>query len=193
MKHAILLDVLHAAHELEHLCRDRFGVLPADVFEQHHELVTAEARDEILRAHAVADLPSRELQQVVACHVTASVVHVLELIEVDKEQRAAALAAHAARNLGLELRDQPVTVVKPRERVEIREMHEMLHALAQCTDRVFERGHDRAELGVPRDRELDLRIARGELCERLLKIRQRRKRAAQEQRAGGPRHAEQQQ
>ena len=138
IEHAVLLDVLHAAHELEHLGSDRLRVLPADVLEQHDEFVAAKACDEVLRAHPVADLLRRELQQIVAGHVTARVVHVLELIEVDEEQRAALLAVGARHDLRLELRDQPVTVVEPRERIVVREMDQAPLSFAQRSNRVLE-------------------------------------------------------
>ena len=162
VKHAVPLDVLQAAHELENLRCDDFRVLTADVLEEHDELVAAEARDEVLGAHAVADLERGELQQLVAGHVAASVVHVLELIEIDEEQRAALLRPGAAQDLRLELRDQSVAVVETRERVVVREMQEVLLALAQRADRVVERGHDRAQLLVARARELHVKVARRE-------------------------------
>src|SRR5262249_35114158 len=117
IEHAVFFDVLHAAHELEHLRRDGFRVLTVDVLEQDDELVAAEARDEVRGAHAGADLPRRELEQLVARDVTARVVDVLELIEIDEEQGAALLRPRAARDLGLELPDEAVAGVQAPRRV----------------------------------------------------------------------------
>ena len=112
-------------------------VLPRDVRQQHDELVAAETRDEILAAHTVADLLRRELQQLVAGRVSARVVDVLELIEVDEEQRAAPFARGAiARSRRLERCDQAMPIVEARQRVVTREMQQVPLALLQRAYRV---------------------------------------------------------
>ena len=127
-----------------------FASLPRDVLQQHDELVAAEARHEILAAHAVADLLRRELQQLVAGRVAAGVVDVLELIEIDEEQRAAPLVRGAVRDLRLERRDQPMAVVQTRQRIVTREVQQMPLALLQRANRVVERRDDRLQLRVLR-------------------------------------------
>ena len=102
------------------------------------------------------DLLSGKLQQIVTGRVTARVVHVLELIEVDEEKALRRLLSRAGHDLRLELRDQPVTVVEPRERIVVGEMEQVPLSLTQRPDGVLERRHDREDLGVPRAREFDL-------------------------------------
>src|SRR5688572_15717827 len=46
VKHTVVLDVLQASHQLEHLDRERFCLVARDVARQYHELVAAEACDE---------------------------------------------------------------------------------------------------------------------------------------------------
>ena len=92
VKQLPLLDVLQAAHELEHVAGDELRLAARHVAQQHDELVAAEARDEIVGPHGVAELLRSELQQMIAGSVTARVVDVLELIEVDEEQRGARVA-----------------------------------------------------------------------------------------------------
>ena len=64
------------------------GVLRlADVVQQHHELVAADAADGVRLAHAAADARGDFLQQLVADGVAEGVVDLLEPVEVDVEQR----------------------------------------------------------------------------------------------------------
>ena len=91
----LALDVLQAAHELEHLRRGGARFVARHVAHEHDELVAAEPRNEVLGAHGVAQLLGGELEQMVAGRVAAGVVDVLELIEVDEEQRAARVAVGA--------------------------------------------------------------------------------------------------
>ena len=110
VKDLLALDVLQAAHQLEHFGRGGARLVARYVAHEHDELVAAEPRDEVLGAHGVAQLLRGELQQVVAGRVAAGVVDVLELVEVDEEQRAARAFVGAARELGIELGDEPMAV-----------------------------------------------------------------------------------
>ena len=92
------------------LRRGRARFVARHVAHQHDELVAAEPRQEVLGSHGVAQLLRRELQQVIAGRMTARVVDVLELVEVDEEQRAARVFVGAARELGIELGDEPMAI-----------------------------------------------------------------------------------
>ena len=104
MKDLLALDVLQAAHQLEHFGRGHARFVARHVAHEHGELVAAEPSDEILRTYGVAQLLSGQLEQVVAGRVAARVVDVLELVEVDEEQRAARAGVGAASQLALRAR-----------------------------------------------------------------------------------------
>ena len=58
-----------------------------DVLLEHDEFVAAEARDEILRPQHVAQPVGDRAQQLVAAGMAERVVDLLELVEVDEQQR----------------------------------------------------------------------------------------------------------
>jgi hypothetical protein len=58
-----------------------------DVLLEHHEFVAAEARHEILRPQHVAQPVGDRAQQLVAAGMAERVVDLLELVEVDEQQR----------------------------------------------------------------------------------------------------------
>ena len=89
----------------------------------------------------------------IAGSVAARIVDVFELVEVDEEQRAARAGVGAARELGVELGYEPVTVRETRELVVIREVQQPALALLQRARRVLESHHDRAQFRVRRARE----------------------------------------
>ena len=122
MEDLLALDVLEPAHELEHLRCGGSRLVARYVAREHDELVTAKTRDEVLRAHGVTELLRRELEQVVAGGVTAGIVDVLELIEVDEEQGAASALVGTARELRVQLFDEAMAIREARELVVVREM-----------------------------------------------------------------------
>lgn len=79
------------------------GVL-REVFQQHHELVAAQPRHGVGFAHGVLQPLRDQRQQLVAGVVAAGVVELLEVVEVDEQQRAAQALALA----GLQRMLQPV-------------------------------------------------------------------------------------
>ncbi len=81
--------------------------------------------------------------------------------------------------------------MQPRELVVIGEVQQVSFAFLQRLRRVVECGHDRAQLGVRRVRELQVRLTRGEPAKGALQGGQRRERAFQKPPAAGPRNAEQ--
>ena len=70
-------------------------------------------------SRSVTKLLCGELEQVVAGGVSAGVVDVLELVEVDEEEGAARAGIRAPRKLRLELRDEAMAVRETRELVVI--------------------------------------------------------------------------
>ena len=104
------MDHERVAHRLQQLFGDARGVAGRiDGRQQDHELVAAETRHHVLVAHAVADAAAGLLQRRVAARQARRVVDMLELVEVDEQQReAAGFAQRAADFLG-----QPVLQIAP--------------------------------------------------------------------------------
>ncbi len=93
----MVLDLHRLGDRLEHPLRHGARLLrPAQVFQQHGELVAAHAKDEVALAHRPADAFGRDAQQPVAGVVSEAVVYPLEEVEVeeqDGERRTRALRA----------------------------------------------------------------------------------------------------
>ena len=79
---------------------DRGDVDILDAGQEDGELVTTEARDGVLRAEGRQQTLATWLQQLVAGGVAEGVVHVLEAVEVEEEQREAAAGAFRLRERG---------------------------------------------------------------------------------------------
>src|SRR5690606_13601368 len=119
VKDMILLRVRDAAHHVEHLCGDDLCFPAREVLQQHDELVAAEAGDDVVAAYGPANLPRSGLQQLVAGGMAAGVVDILELVEIDEEQRAVALPGGTRLDLRLELRDEAMAVEQAGQRIVI--------------------------------------------------------------------------
>ena len=72
------------------------GQRSVGVGEQDAELVPADARDDVLAAHRLLQAGGRQPQQLVAVVVAERVVHRLEVVEVDDEEREAASSGRRA-------------------------------------------------------------------------------------------------
>ncbi len=107
--------------------------------EQHHELVAAEARDEVAGAQRAGDAACHRLQQRIAGKVAERVVHALEVVEVDEQQRERGAARAGLRHQRLGLLDEGVAVRQAGERIVVREV---VDALARL-DAVAQVAHDR--------------------------------------------------
>src|SRR5262249_35244108 len=88
MKDVTLLDVAESAHLTEHLMRNRSSLGARNVPQQDNEFIAAEACDEVVVAYGTTQLLGGKPEQLVARGMSARVVDVLELIEVDEAQCA---------------------------------------------------------------------------------------------------------
>ena len=88
----------HLAHLVGHVQRGTLGGpgVQAQVEQHHHELVAALAGHGVLGAQAVLHAPRRFLQQQVAGGVAMGVVERLEVVQVQEDDRAVLVRAHAA-------------------------------------------------------------------------------------------------
>ena len=97
-----------------------------DVLQQHAELVAADARDEVVAAHAGAQARGDHLQQRVADVVAERVVHLLEVVEVEEQQRRGLLVAPRVRHRLARALGEHRAVGQPGERVVVREEFQAL-------------------------------------------------------------------
>ena len=82
-------DIAVAIDCIADLLRDPLGLLVRAVLQQHHELVAAEARHDIVAAHRGSQQAGDLAKQFVARIVAAGIVDDLEMIQVDEHHRAA--------------------------------------------------------------------------------------------------------
>ena len=98
----------------------------AQFFEEHDELVAAEAGGGVAVAHAVGD-PSRDLdQQLVARVVASGLVEDLEVVETDKQKRPLSPAARAAGERLLQTVAEQATVGQLGQSIVIGEVLDLL-------------------------------------------------------------------
>ena len=92
----MIVDLVALAQAIDDAARQAGGVLVRlDVLLEHHEFVAAEPRHEILRPQHFAQAVGDRAQQLVAAGMTQRVVDLLELVEIDEQQRRQLLARHA--------------------------------------------------------------------------------------------------
>ena len=106
------------ADPLQHPGRDLAGVLDvADLVEQHRELVATQAARRVLGADRVGDAPGDLDQEAVALAVPQRVVHGLEVIEIqEQDRRHVALASPPAERMADAIREQG-SIGETRERI----------------------------------------------------------------------------
>ena len=98
--------------------RDLLGLLERrDALEQHRELIAAEPGDRVGRPRALDEPLRSGLQQPVADVVPERVVHVLEVVEVDHQDRQSVLGAPRERDSVLDAIAEQAPVRKQRQRV----------------------------------------------------------------------------
>ena len=114
---------------------DRLAVGVVDVLEQDRELVAAEPRGDVVRAHAGTDALGHLGQHGVAGRVPALVVDGLEVIEVEEQHRR--LASAAAQRL-LQPAQEQRAVAQPGQRVAIGLALEPRLQLAHARDGLLE-------------------------------------------------------
>ena len=116
-----------------------------DVLLEHHELVAAEPRHEILGPQHLAQPVGDRAQQLVAAGMAERVVDLLELVEVDEQQRRQLLGAVLDRQQPPDLVAEIDPVGQRRQFVVARQMTDPGFRVAPFGD-VFEQ-HDRAAAG----------------------------------------------
>ncbi len=126
-----------------------FGHL-AEIFQHDHEFVTAQACHRIFFAHAGLDAPRHLAQKQVAHRVAAGIVEHLEVVEIQKQHGAVAVAAAAAGHGLAEAVEQQATVGQAGERVVIGQSMDLRRRLLVLGD-LGERAHVVSDfsLGVP--------------------------------------------
>ena len=95
----------------------RASSIELEIEEEHGELVTAETGDDVGVAQAEDESPRDRLEDVVAGLVAVRVVDALEVVDVDVQDRGAAVGPAGPLALPLELLLEPATVEQTGQRV----------------------------------------------------------------------------
>ena len=107
--------------------RDLLGLLERrDALEQHRELIAAEPGDRVGRPRALDEPLRGGLQQPVADVVAERIVHVLEVVEVDHQDRQPVLGAPRERDRVLDAVAEQAPVREQRQRVVEGELAELV-------------------------------------------------------------------
>ena len=142
----VIVDLVALAQVIDDPPREMGGFLVrSDVLLEHHEFVAAEPRHEILRAQHVAQPVGDGAQQLVAAGMTQGVVDLLELVEVDEQQRRQLLGVVRNRQQALDLVAEIDPVGKRGQFVVTRQMGDPGFGVAPFGD-VFQQ-HDGAAAG----------------------------------------------
>ena len=142
----MIVDLVALAQAVDDAAGQAGGVLVRlDVLLEHDEFVAAEARDEILRPQHFAQPVGDRAQQLVAAGMTERVVDLLELVEVDEQQRRQLLGAVLDRQQASDLVAEIDPVGQRGQFVVARQMADLGFGVAPLGD-VLEQ-HDRAAAG----------------------------------------------
>jgi len=107
---------------------DRCGVRIA-IKRQHGEFIASQSRDNIRITHGAAQQPRHGAQRLIASGVAKTIVHLLESIEVGKEQHQIAPLTTRNPQLLFSQREKSATIVEAREFVGERRATQILFFL----------------------------------------------------------------
>ena len=144
--------------------RDRLGLLVGGVGHDHHEFVTAVARDDVAGAHGRADDGRHVVQHAVAVGVSVAIVDRLEAVEVEHQHSHWAMAAGRPGDLLAQALLQVAVVVDARYQVDVRGTLQLLEQ-----PHAFEAGGRQAGHRLAR---LHLRIVQAVDCTARVKLDQ---------------------
>src|SRR5947209_13147005 len=119
---------------------DDAGVPDARLRQHYAELLAAVTARDVVHAAAFLQRPADQLQHLVADRVAVRIVHALEVIDVEHQQRHRRAVAERAVNLGVDLLDHVPAVVEARQRVARRDfiqdavLHREIEVLALEAD-----------------------------------------------------------
>ena len=117
--------------------------------EQHGELLAAHSRDDAFLAHRLAEHRGHLVQHLVADEVAESIVDLLEVIEIDGEERDVAVPATRVGDGALHLNGEAAAIEAARRGVRVDERRELG---AQLVERGTDRGDRRRRADRPRRR-----------------------------------------
>ena len=113
---------------------ERFRLLVGDVGSEDRELVAAQPREQLVAAHLGRHFAGHPDQQGVAGAVAEGVVDVLELVEVEEQQRHASAPPLSAGQHAGQLLLEAVPVVQPGERIALGQIQDLIGRLALARD-----------------------------------------------------------
>ncbi len=122
----ILLDVVRLLRRFEQFFRDMGGAAGIGIGQHQDEFIAAQTRYRVLFAHHQVQASGQRDQQFVADAVAQRVVDVLEVIEIEENQRQRLMAALRAAERVADAVLEQAAVRQPGERIEMREPLDML-------------------------------------------------------------------
>ncbi len=135
---AVTAALVFLARVLADRLDDRFGddpgFLDVRAREDDRELVAAQAGQHVALAHAAAQDPGNFADQPVASRVAATVVDLLEVVEVEHQHRPGAALAVAAGHLAAQVLLEAAAVLQPGQRILARLTPQLLEALVTAPD-----------------------------------------------------------
>ena len=114
-----------ATDRFEQVFRHSFRLSGVGVRQEHRELVAAETGDDVGVAEAVPQKQRQAGQEIVTGTMAAAIVHVFELVEVEKEQRAMRAVALRLRELAIEFFIETPPVEQSGEWIMVRDVHQL--------------------------------------------------------------------
>ena len=115
------------------LCAVASGARRIGTPHQDYELVTTETCNDVVAAYAAAQFISHLPDQAVTRWMTTGIVHILELIEVNKQQGTAIAMTHHAYDVFLQLLDKAPAIVESCQTIVICELEELGVSLTECS------------------------------------------------------------
>ena len=134
------IDRIRPGDHRQHLFGEQRGVLVrVDLRQQDRELVPAQAGHRVLPAHRGGQRGRDLRQELVARHMAVGVVHLLEVVEIHKQQRRREAVAAGVQQRLVQAVEKERAVGKAGERVEVRLPVEPLLMLLPLAARCQER------------------------------------------------------
>ena len=113
---------------------DVLGLACVGVGQQYRELVAAEPRERVARAQPILQERRDRQDELVTGMVAERVVDVLEVVEVEDEQRPARSVARDVRDVGVELLLEAAAVEQARQRIVVGEPAQLVLEAAALGD-----------------------------------------------------------
>ncbi len=110
MKYVAVFNVCEPSHVFENCLRQLSCLAPVHAGCEHHKLVATETRNDSFVIHGSFQLVGNLANQAIARRMSAGVVDVLELVEIDEEQGTARLGDRDVVDFLFQFVDETTTI-----------------------------------------------------------------------------------